>query len=97
MHEQPELVQTHRRTRHTPRVRRCVLMIRRQHQRHGGSFFVGGYPTDLGPHVLKLAWDEAAFGIEYTRVGSVLVSMDCLNVDAQKGVGNVTDGEPETE
>lgn len=54
-----------------------------------------GISTDLGPHVLKLARDEAAFGVECARVGSVLVSVDRLYVDAQKGVRDVADGEPE--
>ena len=51
--------------------------------------------TDLGPHVLKLARDEAAFGVKDTRVGSVLVSMDRRDVNPQKGVGDVADGESE--
>lgn len=53
--------------------------------------------TDLGPHVLKLAREEPTFRVEYTRVGAMLVSMDRPNVDAQKGVGDVTNGESETE
>ena len=58
-----------------------------------GTRVCTGSSTDLGPHVLKLARNEAAFGVEYARVGSVLVSVDRLYVDAEKGVRDVADGE----
>lgn len=88
MHEQPELVQTHRRTGHPPGVRRSVL----------DSVSITKLvrvctSTDLGPHVLKLARDETSFGVERTRVRSVLVGVDRLDVDAQKRVGDVADGQ----